>query len=298
MIFPLLLQRAQYEHLPAAVNARNTAFLIISIIGGKVIFAVLHAYNHVTRKLDTVISLLTGRRHAGMREATGPAEGRSAAKPPAPTSGANSRLLSRGAALSSTSSAAALGKRRCRRGFCAAPGVRHRPGGSAPQRPPRCAPPAPRSPLPRGSKLWGAFGAALQRGGGSGAAAAERRRLRGAARSPRSPAATRRAGCAPLPPLPPPSLPLPPDDFQFTCKQPGSAALPGTAVTASAPSPPRGGSWAGAACPAGKFGAAPGLCAVLSVETPRVPNPSPRRLPAAAGKDCPRAVNQLPGEGL
>lgn len=206
MIFPLLLQRAQYEHLPAAVNARNTAFLIISIIGGKVIFAVLHAYNHVTRKLDTVISLLTGRRHAGMREATGPAEGRSAAKPPAPTSGANSRLLSRGAALSSTSSAAALGKRRCRRGFCAAPGVRHRPGGSAPQRPPRCAPPAPRSPLPRGSKLWGAFGAALQRGGGSGAAAAERRRLRGAARSPRSPAATRRAGCAPLPPLPPPSL--------------------------------------------------------------------------------------------
>lgn len=158
----------------------------------------------------------------------------------------------------------------------AAPGVRCRPGGSAPQRPPRCAPPAPRSPLPGGSKLWDA----LQRGGGSGAAAAERRRLRGAARSSRSPAATRRAGCAPLPPLPPPpSLPLPPDDFQFTCRQPGSAALPGTAVTASAPSPPRGGSRAGAARPAGRFGAAPGLRAAPGVGTPRVPNPSPASRP-------------------
>lgn len=292
MIFPLLLQRAQYKHLPAAVSARNTAFLIISIIGGKVIFAVLHTYNHVTRKLDTVISLLTGRRHAGMREATGPAEGRSAAKPPAPTSGANSRLLSRGAALSSTSSAAALGKRRCRRGFCAAPGVR-----------PLSARPAAHH-LPQGHPSPGGanFGA-RSAPRCSGAEGAERRPQRGGGCAELRGALGRqlqRAGRAArrfllfLLPL----FPLPPDDFQFTCKQPGSAALPGTAVTASAPSPPRGGSWAGAACPAGKFGAAPGLCAVLSVETPRVPNPSPRRLPAAAGKDCPRAVNQLPGEGL
>lgn len=166
------------------------------------------------------------------------------------------------------------------RRFGAAPGIRCRPGGSAPQRPPRCVPPAPRSPLPGGSKLRGALGAALQRGGGSGAATAERRRLRGAARSSRSPAATRRAGCAPLPSLPPPpSLPLPPDDFQFTCRQPGSAALSGTAVAASAPSPPRGGTRTGAARPAGKFGAAPGLRAAPSVGTPRVPDPSPSSRP-------------------
>lgn len=47
-------------------------------------------------------------------------------------------------------------------------------------------------------------------------------------------------------------LPLP-NDFHFTCRQPGcggaggSAALRGTAVTAAAPSPPRGGSRAGGA---------------------------------------------------
>lgn len=64
------------------------------------------------------------------------------------------------------------------------------------------------------------------------------RRAGGGAEPP--PVAARRASCAPPPPLPPS-----PDDFHFTCKQPGcggaggSAALRGTAVTAAAPCPPR-----------------------------------------------------------
>lgn len=232
-----------------------------------------------TRKLDTAISLLTGRRRAGTREAAGPAEGRSAAEPQAPTSGAHPR------AAAPTPSApllfslgVPLRAHRVRRPLPgsggAAPGVRCRPGGSAPQRPPRCAPPAPRSPLPGGSKLWDA----LQRGGGSGAAAAERRRLRGAARSSRSPAATRRAGCG---------LRAASSSSSSSLSSPSPRRLSVHLQAARLRSSPRDCSHCvsalpatrrepcGATRPAGRFGAAPGLRAAPGVGTPRVPNPSP-----------------------
>lgn len=127
---------------------------------------------------------------------------------------------------------------------------------------------------PRGEQTLGRAAAGRrERSGG--------RREAEAARSSRSPAATRRAGCAPLPPLPPPpSLPLPPDDFQFTCRQPGPAALPGTAVTASAPSPPRGGSRAGPLVPPGDLGQPPAQ-GPLGYQTP--PRPP---VPEAAACGC------------
>lgn len=251
--------------------------------------------------MDTAISLLTGRRRAGTREAAGPAEGRSAAEPQAPTSGAHPRAAAPTPSAPLLSSLGVpLRAHRVRRPLPgsggAAPGVRCRPGGSAPQRPPRCAPPAPRSPLPGGSKLWDA----LQRGGGSGAAAAERRRLRGALgrQLQRAGRAARRFLLFLLLPL----FPFPPTTFSSPAGSPAPQLSPGLQSLRQRPPRHAEGAVRGRSSRREIWGSP------RAARSPRrrdpsgtkpLPGlPSPRRLPAAAGRDCPRAVNQLRGEGL
>lgn len=230
--------------------------------------------------MDTAISLLTGRRRAGTREAAGPAEGRSAAEPQAPTSGAHPRAAAQtpsapllSSPLSGCRSALTEFGGRYReaaappRGFGAAPGVR-----------PRSARPAAHH-LPQGHPSPGGanFGTRC-----SGAAAAERRRLRGAARSSRSPAATRRAGCG---------LRAASSSSSSSLSSPSPRRLSVHLQAARLRSSPRDCSHCvsallatrrepcGAARPAGRFGAAPGLRAAPGVGTPRVPNPSPASRP-------------------
>lgn len=230
--------------------------------------------------MDTAISLLTGRRRAGTREAAGPAEGRSAAEPQAPTSGAHPRaaaptpsapllsspLLSRGAAPRSPSSAAATGKRRRR------PGDSVPPRGFGPAAPAPLRTTCPKVTPPRGEQTLGRAAAGRrERSGGRREAEAARSCAELSVASCNAQGGLRAASSSSSSSLSSPS----PRRLSVHLQAARLRSSPRDCSHCVSALPATRREPCGATRPAGRFGAAPGLRAAPGVGTPRVPNPSP-----------------------